>query len=227
MSVRSRARSLYRAHDYGFVFGLVVTMFVLLAAAPDTPTVRVLAALLGAAIVVAVYVTGGVKPRLRIVGISAAGAGILVVLLSHLGSANTVKVATALTSALLVLIAGAGIWRGIGLQPVVDRRTISGVVTTYLLIGLFFAYVYSAVGAATHEAFFASGRSETIAHFVYFSYVTMTTVGFGDFTAATDLGRTITVVEALLGQLYLVTVVALVVGNVGRARKRSEPKTDS
>jgi voltage-gated potassium channel Kch len=57
--------------------------------------------------------------------------------------------------------------------------------------------------------------------FLYFSYVTLTTVGYGDLTAAGDLGRMLAVTEALLGQLYLVTVVALVIGNIGRERTRA------
>jgi hypothetical protein len=48
----------------------------------------------------------------------------------------------------------------------------------------------------------------------------MTTVGYGGFTAATDLGRMLAVTEALIGQLCLVTVVALVIGNIGRERRR-------
>jgi Ion channel len=46
----------------------------------------------------------------------------------------------------------------------------------------------------------------------------MATVGYGDLTAAADLGRMLAVREALIGQLYLVTVVALVIGRVGQGR---------
>jgi len=56
---------------------------------------------------------------------------------------------------------------------------------------------------------------------VYFSFVTLATVGYGDYTAASDLGRMLAVSEALMGQLYLVSVVALLVANMGRTR---EPK---
>ena len=53
---------------------------------------------------------------------------------------------------------------------------------------------------------------------LYFSFVSLTTVGYGDLTPISDLGRMIAVSEALIGQLFLVTVVALVVGNIGRTR---------
>jgi hypothetical protein len=47
--------------------------------------------------------------------------------------------------------------------------------------------------------------------YLYFSFTTLTTVGFGDLTAGSDAGRMLAVMEALLGQLYLVTVVAFIV----------------
>ena len=55
--------------------------------------------------------------------------------------------------------------------------------------------------------------------FLYFSFVTLTTVGYGDLTAAGDFGRAIAAFEAMAGQLYLVTVVALLVSNMARARR--------
>ena len=58
--------------------------------------------------------------------------------------------------------------------------------------------------------------------YVYFSYVTMSTVGYGDLTARGDFARMLAVTEALIGQLYLVTIVALLVGNLGRVRQRNE-----
>jgi hypothetical protein len=45
----------------------------------------------------------------------------------------------------------------------------------------------------------------------------MTTTGFGDLTAAHDVGRSLAITEALIGQIYLVTLVALIVGNLGRS----------
>jgi hypothetical protein len=56
--------------------------------------------------------------------------------------------------------------------------------------------------------------------YLYFSYVSLTTVAYGDLTAATDVGRVLAVSEALIGRLYLVTVVALLVGNIVRGRSR-------
>jgi hypothetical protein len=80
------------------------------------------------------------------------------------------------------------------------------------------AIVLAVVGAVL--AFFAGQSQTTVVDFLYFSYASLTTVGYGDLSPAEDLGRMLAVSEALLGQLYLVTVVALLVGNIGRDRTR-------
>jgi len=52
---------------------------------------------------------------------------------------------------------------------------------------------------------------------LYFSFVTLATLGYGDYTPAGSLGRTLAIVEALFGQLYLVTVIAVLVSRMRRA----------
>jgi hypothetical protein len=69
--------------------------------------------------------------------------------------------------------------------------------------------------------FFVQGTDGTPSLRLYFSFVTLTTVGYGDYSAASDLGHTVAIVEALVGQLYLVTVVAVIVGGLSRG-DRSE-----
>src|SRR5215207_8830523 len=91
-----------------------------------------------------------------------------------------------------------------------------GVLSLYMLLGLLFAFVYGAIDRLGGDPFFGEGHDATVAHCVYFSFTTLTTAGFGDLTARTDLGHTLTVFEALIGQIYLVTVVSLIVSNLGR-----------
>jgi uncharacterized membrane protein len=103
-------------------------------------------------------------------------------------------------------------------QPSIDRTVVAGAVCIYLLIGLFFAQVYMLQGAWLDAPFFAQVTEPDAVDFTYFSFVTLTTVGYGDLSAAGDLGRVSAITEALLGQLYLVTVVALVVSRIGHER---------
>jgi hypothetical protein len=76
---------------------------------------------------------------------------------------------------------------------------------------MFFALVFDGIGLIDSGPFFAQGIDGTIPDYLYFSFTTLTTTGYGDLTAATQLGRTVANVEQLVGQAYLVTIVAFVV----------------
>jgi uncharacterized membrane protein len=92
-----------------------------------------------------------------------------------------------------------------------------GVLCLYLLIGLVFGVAYAEIQGLGDADFFTtqqSGRDD----FLYFSFATLTTVGYGDLVAATSLGRSLAIAEALLGQIYLVTVVAVIISNLRPVR---------
>jgi hypothetical protein len=107
-------------------------------------------------------------------------------------------------------------------HPSVSIRTMLGAVTIYVLIGLFFALIYRSMLQFEPTSFSAANGVLDPASMQYFSFVTLTTVGFGDIVAVGSGARTAVALEALIGQIYLVTVVAMVVGNLGRRRERLE-----
>jgi ion channel len=100
----------------------------------------------------------------------------------------------------------------------VELGAVSGVLSFYLLLGMFYAFVYGALAQFGSEPFFAGGQDPTVSHCLYFSFITLTTTGYGDFVARTDAGHTIAVFEALMGQIYLVTIVSVIVSNLRPAR---------
>jgi hypothetical protein len=108
----------------------------------------------------------------------------------------------------------------------VTLTVVAGVLCLYLLLGLFFASVYVGLDRLTDSPFFAGGLPANPSNAVYFSFITMTTVGYGDFTAGTNLGHTLSAFEALIGQIYLVTVVAAIVGRLVpvRSAENREPE---
>jgi len=116
----------------------------------------------------------------------------------------------------------AGIIRDLRATRQVRLAAVLGVLSLYLLLGMAFAFAYGAIDRLGGDPFFAGGEAATASQCLYFSFATLTTVGFGDLVARTDLGHTLAVLEALIGQIYLVTVVSLIVSNLGRpARGRS------
>ena len=94
-------------------------------------------------------------------------------------------------------------------------------------MGLAFALVFALTTVLGGGPFFATVDAARAVDYLYFSFVTLTTVGYGDLAARGDVGRMLAVTEALLGQLYLVTVVALLVANVGGRRPRHRAVRES
>jgi Ion channel len=141
-----------------------------------------------------------------------------VVVASVAGKRSTVAGIAAIASAVLIALAPPavvlGVYRNLRTTGTVTLTVVFGVLCLYLLLGLFFAFAYVAVQNLGGAPFFANGAAAVSSRSLYFSFVTMTTVGYGDYTARTNLGHTLAVSEALIGQIYLVTVVAAIVGRV-------------
>jgi hypothetical protein len=158
-----------------------------------------------------------IRAAIALVLLSVIGAAVGSAVASSTGLVISSGVRAALTIAALVAIA-----HRLGTHPVVSGETLLGAICVYLLIGLLFAAVDGMVEGIQGTAFFVQVARTTWMDRLYFSYVTLATVGFGDLTPATDAGRVSAITEALTGQLYLVSVVAVVVGNLGRLRNRDD-----
>ncbi|MEO7752739.1 MAG: potassium channel family protein [Terracoccus sp.] len=150
-------------------------------------------------------------------------------------AADVLVVATVLGNLLYLLLGDGGApdpGRSIGINPgllwvvaaslvpvVVARRllqhrvvtvaTMLGAVAAYLQIAVAYAFISQSIDALTHTHFFGDPVSTTV--YMYVSLETISTLGFGDFTPVTDLGRLALMSEAVVGQVYLVTFVALIV----------------
>jgi len=208
---------------YGAVLVMLMITFCFLAAAPHeswTDPVRV--ALTGMTLLLTLSTTPQIHARVvltaRIFVVAA-----LISSLAALSAPTDASTGTsAILAALLISVMPVVIVIGVKDQPTVSSQSVFGAICIYILLGLFFAVLYGAIGAIASGSFFASGVTGTSNEFLYFSFVTMTTTGYGDFTAASDLGRTLAVTEALLGQLYIVTVLALIVTRFSGAVRRRE-----
>jgi voltage-gated potassium channel Kch len=91
----------------------------------------------------------------------------------------------------------------------VTFQTVMGGVAAYALIAFVMAALYHGMDLLTDTTFLNGVVSD--GDYVYFSFVTLTTVGYGDITAATDVAKRLVVVEAFVGQVFLVALVARLV----------------
>ena len=131
--------------------------------------------------------------------------------------------AAELWKALLLLLTAVLVVRRVLVRPSVTIQSIYGALSAYLIVGLMFAACYAAIQQLGESDFFASHEAANTQTFQYFSFSTLTTLGYGDFTAAESGGRSIAVMEALTGQVFLATLVARLVA----AYRAPDPKTRS
>jgi hypothetical protein len=117
----------------------------------------------------------------------------------------------------LYVLAPLSILRDLGRRRHVDRELMLGALGTYLMLGMAFAFAYRCLAAFQPSPFFGDHGDGTLADALFYSFVTLTTTGYGDLVPAGNPGRTLAVLEALVGQLFLVTAVSKVV-NVWRPK---------
>lgn len=211
------------------VFVLVLAIIMCAIALPPDNSGRgvVMVGLSALTLFVAVYISGTNAWTPRIV----AGLVVFAALVAAFtwltpGIKDEVGVATRLVvlSVVVVLpfVIGGGAFRAMK-EEGVTLGVVFGAVSIYLLIAVAFAVVYAIIGEFESAPFFAGGGPSKLGEFpefMYFSVITQSTVGYGDFVPGTGLGRAFASAQALMGQLYLVSVVAVVVGNFGRGTDR-------
>ncbi len=208
-------------HSYWAVLGAIFVGFFLAALLPDAPWASSLIALVqSATLLVAIWTAGwAMTERMFPFALATVAGGAAVVNIFWQGKALTATLgllAGVLTVAIAVVIAAGAV-----AQNEVNSRSVAGAICVYMLFGMLFMWLYSVLAALGKAPFFAQGTDGTRSIRLYFSYVTLATLGYGDYTPAGNLARALAVLEALIGQLYLVTVVAVVVTRLGRPGRRS------
>lgn len=116
----------------------------------------------------------------------------------------------------------------------VTLETILGALCVYISVGFMAAFAFGFIGDISNEPFFTQGPGVDLGGFFYFSFVTITTLGYGDLTPALGIGQQLAVLEAIVGQVYLVTLVARLVAmfrterpEVPDLRKQRKPSPQS
>src|SRR5262245_4336581 len=203
---------------YGLVFFLLAVSFVLSAFLTGRAGRVLPPAGDGAALVLALRsALGGRWRMVAAVVVVGSAAGVVTNLAVDI---RPVSAGLSMWLAVLLTLGTVAVVRKILTHPVVTMQTIFGALSAYLLIGFVFAALFSTVANVGRAPLFAHGQPATFSTIQYFSFATMTTVGYGDFVAAGEPTRTLAVLEALTGQMFLVTLVARLVATLGQQRTR-------
>jgi voltage-gated potassium channel len=137
-----------------------------------------------------------------------------------IGQDNVAHAVTGTISLILVVVAPVAIIWHLSRNMTLSIETFLGAVCVYLLVAQLFATLFAVTAAVSGHPFFVQTNHPSAIDYIYFSFVTITTVGYGDFTSALGVGKMLAMTEAVFGQLYLITVVSLVVQNLGAWRQQ-------
>jgi hypothetical protein len=210
-----------RRDRFGLLLGATVAAFAIEGiATPKVWNQVLVTVLLSATLLLALWAADARQIVLRVAAVVAFVVVAISVVEAIAGKVDNTSVRIA--NLLLVLLAPpaviVGVLRSLRARHKISVAAVLGVLCLYILLGLFFAQLYGAIDRIGAGDFFANNVQATLAHCVYFSFTTLSTIGYGDITASGNLGHTLAVTEGLVGQIYLVTIVSLFVGNLGRSR---------
>jgi voltage-gated potassium channel Kch len=209
-SLFSRAERI--ADAYGLVLFLILTTFVVTVTLPPQGWVGRVAAVIVAGLTAVVALTSSdvSVPRVRL-ATGAAALAVAAALCARALSAEALLGVAFTIDALLLSVAAATILRRVVLATDVEFRTILGAISVFTLLGLLFGYLLLALGRLHGGDVFAGVHDASPQDYLFFSYTTLTTTGYGNLVPAGQLGQILAVLEMLTGQIFLVTLVARLV----------------
>src|SRR3954452_5561322 len=216
---RDYAERSARADSYGLLLSLLVVLYVVISAVDHGSLWGrfFISVLLGAVLLLAFH-TSHVRARGLVIGVAlvviADTANFLQALFDRHGGDGSTFIMFA-----LVLVAPVVILNRIIRHDTVGLETILGAICVYVLIAIAFAGIYAGVNETEPNGFFAQQVTPNNVDYLYFSFVTITTVGYGDLTAGTSTGRVLGTVGAGVGQIFPVPLVARLVSMFGTSRR--------
>jgi hypothetical protein len=193
---------------FGLVFVLVMVTYVLASLLENRGwTSVVLTVATSATSVVALTSSHARGPAVRI----AVVLSVLTVGLAMIGAAagnhDWLNLATLIQVSLLTVAMGA-VLRRVVMAPEVGSRTILGALSVYAVLGILFTFLYGVIDRVQGGPFFEGHAHPASSDFLFFSYTTLTTTGYGNLVPGGQPGRLISGLEMMMGQIFLVTLVA-------------------
>jgi hypothetical protein len=205
-------RALYAPDSYALVLLLILVTYALSAALTEAWATSLTVAVQIAAVWVTLRAARARRSVLAFanaaLGVAALAAIVSLVVNHQFHTDNVV----AWVSCALYLAAPIAIVRHLLSRQTIDSETVMGAIAAYLMAGMFFAFLYRAVGIVqTHPPFFGAQGPGSFSQDLFFSFTTLTTTGYGNLTPAGNPGQSFAVLEMVMGQLFLITAVGKVV----------------
>jgi len=181
----------------------------------DSLLIRLLTSLLLSLVMVVGVITMSPRPEARFLAGVVAFSAIVLRWLTHIVPTDAIQRWSSLASLGFMALLTMGTLHKVFKddKPVTGHR-ILGAIAAYLLFGVTWSILYGLLDQLLPHAFSVSGGdsgSELQEKITYFSFVTLTTLGYGDITPTHDVSRMFAVMEALVGQLYPATLLARLV----------------
>ena len=221
VSVGRASKTQHLADSYGLLLVVILLQFLLIPFLDESRWGSVVQGAMMSLVLLLALRISEVSARTRHV----AAAMVLVALLSLTGNAaanvDDVEVISSALLGVLVIFTPVVILRRIFQHPVISGQTVLGAICAYLLLGMAAAFAFHGIWALDNSAFKGDLGASPQFGLLYFSYVTLATLGYGDIVPVGQVARSVAMVEALMGQIFLVTLVAALVGNLGRVRRKT------
>ena len=193
---------------FGLVLILVLTTYVLASVLSNKGWAAVLLTLSTSATSIVALTSSHAQPRFVRRAVGVAGLSIALAACSAiLGGRLCLNVASFLTI-LLLGVAMAAVLQRVLTSDTVSSRTILGAISVYTSLGILFTWAYGLIDRIEGGGFFGQAGQEKGSDFLFFSYTTLTTTGYGNLVPVGQIGRMISGFEMMLGQVFLVTLVA-------------------
>jgi Ion channel len=234
MRERRRRRWLERAERvrdaFGLVLVLVLVTYVLTSLLVDHGWQGVVITLSSAATSVVALTSSHVNHRFVRLALWLSALSIGLGAIAALSDERTWLNFAYLIQIALLTVAMAAVLRRVVSAAEIGSRTILGAISVYTVLGLLFTYAYATIDRIQSGPFFEGVSHAHGGDFLFFSYTTLTTTGYGDLVPAGQPGRMISGLEMMVGQIFLVTLVAGLVslwrpgeGLRRRRERRTEP----
>lgn len=209
---RQRQRWLRRAEHVSDEFGLVLVLVLLTYVLTSLLENRGWDAVILAVATSATSVVALVSSHARIEAVrTALLLSAITVVLAAIGAASDyhlwLEFASLIQISLLCVAMGAVLRRVVSAGEV-GSRTILGALSVYAVLGILFTFLYGAIDRIQPGPFFEGVTDPKGADFIFFSYTTLTTTGYGNLVPGGQPGQLISGLEMMLGQIFLVTLVA-------------------